>query len=58
MFVIMIEDIIIDRLKSVVLSNVRFPADHEDCLLWAYQIFLLHKDDLIGEDYLKKESIK
>lgn len=56
-FVIAVEDIIIHRLESVLVSNVRFPADHED-YQWAYRMFLLHKDDLIDQDYLKKESIK
>lgn len=47
-FVIAVEDIIIHRLEPVLVSK-----DHED-YQWAYQIFLLHKDDLIDHEYLKK----
>ncbi|WP_309088094.1 hypothetical protein [Domibacillus sp.] len=56
-FVIAVEDIIIHRLESVLVSNVQFPEDHED-YQWAYRMFLLHKDDLIDHEYLKQESLK
>ncbi|WP_046180254.1 hypothetical protein [Domibacillus tundrae] len=53
-FVIAVEDIIIHRLESFLVSNAQFPEDYQ----WAYRMFLLHKDDLIDHEYLKAESIK
>lgn len=56
-FVISVEDIIIHRLESVLVSNVLFPEDHED-YQWAYRMFLLHRDDLIDHAYLRAEAVK